>query len=25
MDYHARMTRTPRTDLLGFSWREVPW
>jgi hypothetical protein len=25
MDYHARMTRTPRVDLLGFSWREVPW
>ncbi|MEI7776168.1 MAG: hypothetical protein WCK17_15495, partial [Verrucomicrobiota bacterium] len=25
MEYHARMTRTPRADLLGFSWREVPW
>jgi hypothetical protein len=25
MEYHAKMTRVPRTDLLGFSWREVPW
>ena len=25
MEYHARMTRTPRADLLGFPWREVPW
>ena len=24
-EFHAKMTRTPRTGSLGKSWREIPW
>jgi hypothetical protein len=24
-DFHAKMTRTPRTDSVGHSWRDIKW